>query len=199
LSKKQENKSLKLDKEKQEVFNYILDELKTTTRHVRQICREDKGMPTYQTFYNWLNNHPELFDLYNNARKMQTHIFIDETLEIIDDCTNDVLEGESKFGGLIKTSNTAAVARAELRVKYRHKMAALLNAKGYGPSSTINIKNLDAKNVTESVQKVLSSLGSGSITVDEATKAMSAISAGAEAIYKHETSDALAQLKEENE
>lgn len=53
-------------------------------KSVKSILENTPGMPTRQTFYNWLMEDAEFFDNYTRAREAQADFFADEITEIAD-------------------------------------------------------------------------------------------------------------------
>lgn len=110
----------------EEIGNRICEILSTTSRSLRQICK-DEGMPCISTVCKWLNDFPQFSEQYARAKKLQADILADEVIEIADDRSNDTLQGENGEYG-----NSVAVARARLQMDARKWYAGKLAPKKYG-------------------------------------------------------------------
>lgn len=51
---------------------------------IRTICDGKPGMPSEQTFYNWLTQNPDLFETYARVREERAHLVVDEVVDIAD-------------------------------------------------------------------------------------------------------------------
>ena len=51
---------------------------------IRTICDGNPGMPSEQTFYNWLTQNPDLFETYMRVREERAHLVVDEVVDIAD-------------------------------------------------------------------------------------------------------------------
>lgn len=81
------------------------------------------GMPkTKLTIYSWLHKYPDFMAKYKLAKVARVEAYIDEMIEISDDCTDDI--GMGPNGPIIKTSS---IRRAQLRVDTRKWIAARIN------------------------------------------------------------------------
>lgn len=81
------------------------------------------GMPkTKNTIYAWLHKYPDFMAKYRIAKMARVESYIDEMIEISDDCTDDITMGVN--GPMIKTSS---IRRAQLRVDTRKWIAARIN------------------------------------------------------------------------
>lgn len=121
----------------QEIANQICELVATTHKSMKTICSEI-GI-SYQTHLNWIVAHKEYFDQYARAKEDQADLLAEQILEISDDKTGDLLDGE--FG---QQGNTAAIQRSRLQVDSRKWIASKLKPKKYGDkiehSGTIQIE-----------------------------------------------------------
>lgn len=88
------------------------------------------------TFYRWMNSHPELRELYARAKDDQLDLIEDEILEIADDATNDFMEIETKKGTKV-VFDKEAVMRSNLRIEARKWLMGKLKPKKYGDRTTL--------------------------------------------------------------
>jgi len=81
------------------------------------------GMPaTKNTIYAWLHKYPDFKEKYKIAKMARVESYVDEMIEIADDCTDDITMGVN--GPMIKTSS---IRRAALRIDTRKWIAARIN------------------------------------------------------------------------
>lgn len=101
---------------------------------LRSICLDD-GMPTKTTVMRWLQEEDktDFRDQYTRARESQAEHYLDEIIEIADDCTDDVeaiiSSQEGAIGHRIKQS---AIQRARLQIDTRKWTMSKLAPKKYG-------------------------------------------------------------------
>lgn len=115
----------------QETADYICEQL-ADGRSLREIIREDDGMPVLSTVFKWLNDHPSFSDQYTRAREIQAETLVDQIIEISDDGANDYMEKRAADGGLDGwRENGEAIARSRLRVDARKWVAAKMAPKKY--------------------------------------------------------------------
>lgn len=84
-------------------------------RSIRAICKL-KTMPSKATVFRWLREQPEFLRMYELAKDEQADTFIDEMVEIADNCKP------------IKT----AIQKAKLQIYAREVAAAKMKPKKYG-------------------------------------------------------------------
>jgi len=90
---------------------------------LRQICRAD-DMPEARTVHYWLNDKPDFFQQYTQAREIQADTLFDECLDIADQQEDDV----KTIDGVDQT-NHDVIGRARLRIDTRKWMAGKLKSK----------------------------------------------------------------------
>lgn len=115
----------------QATADYICEQL-AEGRSLREIIREDDGMPALSTVFKWLADHVSFSDQYTRAREVQAEALVDQIIEISDDGTNDYMEKRDADGGLDGwRENGEAIARSRLRVDARKWVAAKMAPKKY--------------------------------------------------------------------
>lgn len=130
----------------EELFQKIVERI-ADGEPLRQICR-DEGMPTYRTFYNWIDEDNKLLQSddekvkgsslmlasrFARARDDGHDAIANECLEIADDGSNDWMEKKDKDGENIGWQlNGEHVQRSKLRIETRLKLLAKWNPKKYG-------------------------------------------------------------------
>ena len=124
----------------------------------------------------------------------QTHVLIDESIEIADDDGNDVLVSEGQFGE-VRSSNSAAVSRSDLRIKVRMKLAGMLNKKNYSEQTVVEHSSEDE---WSAIEDILRQFSTGVITAEEAQKSIAVYQASLDTKVKHEISDYVAVQKEKD-
>lgn len=109
-----------------ELFDNICDQI-AEGKSLRSICRQD-DMPSKSNVMRWLNEKPELQDQYTRARNEQADTLFEECLDIADNGSRDVIEGEDGK----KIVDHEVINRARLRIDTRKWMAGKLRPKKYG-------------------------------------------------------------------
>tara|TARA_R110000824_G_scaffold55742_3_gene153347 strand:- start:331 stop:750 length:420 start_codon:yes stop_codon:yes gene_type:complete len=125
-----------------ELGDLICEQIATTNKGMATICKMfEIG---YITHINWLRTHEEYLNNYVRAKKEQAQLLAEEIIEISDDRSNDLLDGE--YG---KVGNSTAVQRDKLRSDNRKWIASKLLPKKYGDKieveNTGEIKVITAK------------------------------------------------------
>lgn len=70
-----------MDTYTEDMAKTICDRLATSTDGLKTICKGE-GMPCHVTVLNWLRDHPEFREMYNNAKTTQMDLLAEECLEI---------------------------------------------------------------------------------------------------------------------
>jgi hypothetical protein len=130
----------------QELADIICDEIATSSKSLRTICKED-GMPTVKTVLNWLTQGDKTEDeqdpfrlflrQYTRAREAQADFLAEEIIEIADDGSNDLMtitKGDISY----EVENKEVTNRSRLRVDARKWVAAKLKPKKYGDKVDLN-------------------------------------------------------------
>ena len=101
---------------------------------LRKVC-ERPGMPNKATVFRWLAQHDEFRDQYAKATETRADAIFEEMFEIADDATEE----------------SAAVAKARLRIDTRKWALARMNPKKYGDkvSQEIDHKSSDGSMATK--------------------------------------------------
>lgn len=136
----------------EELFQKIIERI-ADGEPLRQICR-DEGMPSYRTFYNWIDEDDKLIKsedekVRNTSLKLASRFararddghdaIAEETLKIADDGTNDWMEKQDKDGRNIGWQlNGEHVQRSKLRIETRLKLLAKWNPKKYGDKMEVS-------------------------------------------------------------
>jgi len=84
------------------------------------------------SFYRIKNLDPVFKQMWEDARFTAMERMADEMIEIVDDDSNDVIQGTDKHGNEVEISNPSAVRRAETRVKSRQWLMERLHSKQFG-------------------------------------------------------------------
>jgi hypothetical protein len=136
----------------EDLFQKIIERI-ADGEPLRQICR-DEGMPSYRTFYNWIDEDDKLLksedekvrntslmlaSRFARARDDGHDAIAEETLKIADDGTNDWMEKQDKDGKNIGWQlNGEHVQRSKLRIETRLKLLAKWNPKKYGDKMEVS-------------------------------------------------------------
>jgi hypothetical protein len=106
---------------------------------LRQILREEPGMPAVTTLYQRLDEKSKLYDAataerFTQARARGFDVIAAECLEIADDARNDFMERlkPGSDGEMESAYNAEHVQRSKLRIETRLKLLAKWDPKRYG-------------------------------------------------------------------
>lgn len=121
----------------QEIADHICEEL-SEGRSLRQICREDAGMPSKTTVFRWLaDERYRIFrDQYARARESQADALVEECIDIADDGSNDWME-RNQGENVGYAVNGEHVQRSRLRCDQRRWWAARIAPKKYAEKTSL--------------------------------------------------------------
>lgn len=111
-----------------EIAALVCERVATTTMGLKRMCAENDELPDHSTIYLWRLKHPEFSDQYAQAKLKQADLMAEECLEISDDAYNDTIMNADGH----EVPNSAAIARARLRIDTRKWLASKLLPKQYG-------------------------------------------------------------------
>ena len=110
---------------------------------LNEICRLDR-YPAKVTVCRWLASREDFCNQYARAREIQQEHYLDETIEIADDGSNDWMERTGKDGECIGYQvNGEHVSRSKLRIETRRWIMERLAAKKYGSKQAIDHTSSD--------------------------------------------------------
>lgn len=113
-------------------------ELLMTSGSLRAVCRTE-GMPDRGTVMRWVVDDIDGFAAkYARAKDMGIDEFVDETLEIADDGTNDWMKTER--GPQLDSEH---VQRSKIRIETRRWLAERMAPKRYGLKQGMDVTNSD--------------------------------------------------------
>lgn len=121
---------------KQESFDYIISEI-ISGKSLRYAL-DTNGMPSSQTFYNWLEEDEEKSKQYARACESRELLLLDEILLIADKQGEDVIETDN---GPITNHNI--IQRNNLQIEARKWVLGKLNPSKYGNKETKIIEGGD--------------------------------------------------------
>lgn len=98
---------------------------------LHKICKDDH-LPTQPTVFKQLHENPQFVEKYARARESQAEKFLDEIIQISDDCTDDVEKIILANGTDTDAIKHSAITRARLRVDARKWAMSKLAPKKYG-------------------------------------------------------------------
>lgn len=112
-----------------------------------KICSRNPDFPGRDIIWGWRLDHPEFSIMYDNAKRAQADLLVEEMCNIADDTTHDTLIKEGKSGEEYEIANSEWIARSRLRVDTRKWIASKMMPKVYGDKTitegTITIKHED--------------------------------------------------------
>lgn len=106
----------------------------TNATSMKKLCKQYPEIPSHETICRWRIQFPEFGEMYLEAKKSQAMLYADETIDIADDDSRDLLENDK---GTV--ANAAAVARAKLRIDTRKWYAATLAPRMFGDKTQTEI------------------------------------------------------------
>lgn len=103
-----------------ERLGHIIAERLAEGESLQSICSERNVMPWRSTVIRWtLDPEHPFYELYHDARKVQSEILADEMMDIADDGTNDYMIRENEDGKETKILDREHITRSQLRVGTR--------------------------------------------------------------------------------
>ncbi len=82
---------------------------------------------TYDSWFHYMEHHPEVRQQYARARILQCEVMADEILTIADDASRDTIEGENG-----PMQNNEWIARSRVRIDVRKWLLAKINPARWG-------------------------------------------------------------------
>ena len=138
-----------------ELAAYICEQI-ANGRSLREVLRDDEGMPGLSTVFQWLSKNQTFADQYAYAREVQAETLVDEIIQISDDGSNDYMQRiDGEGGNLGWKENGEAISRSKLRVDARKWVASKLLPKKYGDrlavdnSGVIGVAAINAQELTD--------------------------------------------------
>lgn len=105
---------------------------------LRAVCREE-GMPDRNTVMRWVVDNVNGFAAeYARAKSLGIDEFVEETLEIADDGTNDWMM--TQHGPQLDSEH---VQRSKIRIETRRWLAERMEPKKYGARTGLDVTNSD--------------------------------------------------------
>ena len=118
-----------------EMMDRIIEAL-ASTKSLEAIAQEN-GLPSAATIIRWRTEDPVFNARYVEAQEIRVDAFVEQTLDIADDASNDWIEKETKDGRPYVALNTEHIMRAKLRIEQRRWYAEKLRPKKYGTKVAI--------------------------------------------------------------
>lgn len=114
----------------EEIFNDICNKIAEEGLSVRTILKAD-NMPSFETFYKWLNDDDEKSKQYARACEIRADLIFEDILHIADDVSKDSKTVDIS-GIEIETIDKENIQRSRLRVDARKWIVSKMNPKKYG-------------------------------------------------------------------
>jgi hypothetical protein len=106
----------------------------TNATSILKLTKKFPELPSHETIFKWRIQFPEFGAMFLEAKKDQAILYADETIDIADDDSRDLLDTDK---GVV--ANSAAVARAKLRIDTRKWYASTLAPRTFGEKSQTEI------------------------------------------------------------
>lgn len=115
----------------EELADSICEKMATTSLGLRHIC--ELNNVNHATVRRWIadKEHP-MCDKYTRAKKLQIDYLAEETLDIADDGSNDLMLLTNARGEQYEQENKEVTSRSKLRVETRKWLLSKLAPKIYG-------------------------------------------------------------------
>ena len=122
------------------IVEWVCDQtVETTLSLVKILAKLGKpNPPSARVFYRWLDEEPKLQAIYRQAKTHQADTLAEETLEIADDSSLDVIVNPETG---VEQVNSERIKRSKLRVDTRMKLAGCLKMGRYGTKQEIDVKS----------------------------------------------------------
>lgn len=131
-----------------EITHEICEEIASSTKGIKRLCKENPHWPSHNAIYRWLNKYKDFSDLYARAKQQQVEALVDSILEIADDTSNDYIINDE--GKLIP--NHEHINRCRLRIDSIKWLAGKLAPRIYGD------KTIQESKVSVSYEEALKEL-----------------------------------------
>lgn len=113
---------------------------------LRKVCMAD-DMPSRVTVFSWIEKHPEFLNQYIRAREYQVEYWLDETIDISDESSSDLMADE--YGNL-KTDHEV-VKRSQIRIQARQWSIVKMAPKKYGDKVQQEVTGKDGEALVQPV------------------------------------------------
>lgn len=131
---KPKNPNGRPSKYNQEISKRICHLIATSSSGIGKLCKENPDIPCKETIWHWRSEYPEFLAQYDDAKKKQIEVLVEELREIADDSSKDTIIN-SETGK--ETLNSEWVQRSKLKVDTRKWLASKLLPKLYGDKQTV--------------------------------------------------------------
>jgi hypothetical protein len=111
----------------EELGEYMAREFAMSPKPLSYFCKNDSRFPSLGVALWWEKKHPEFGELMKAARKMKSHVLMDQAFELADE-----VEVEDKWG-------SARVAKTKLQMGIREKIAKRWNQEDYGDKTEASV------------------------------------------------------------
>lgn len=116
-----------------ELAGKICEAIACSTQSLKDICRRKAFGISHQTFRKWLLSNDELKKRYAQARQLQVHHLVEQTIEIADNSGADhEIAVNARTGAQYIKYNGEAVQRSNTRINARQWAASKLLPHVYG-------------------------------------------------------------------
>jgi len=119
--------------DRNEVMDRAFEIIATSERSVEDILKNEPGMPSSTTsFFNWINESPELMEKYTRAQEMRAEYQAGLIIAIADDKSNDYITMEDGR----QIVNHEHIQRSKLRIETRQWTMSRYSRK-FGAKTTL--------------------------------------------------------------
>ncbi len=120
-----------------EIKRTILDRI-AGGESVSTICA-DPDMPHRATVFRAVADDPDFCDEYRKARRIFAAVMIDETLDIVDEVSNDWTQKTYRDGSIGINVNPEALGRSRLRAETRFRLAAMFDPQSFAEKKGVDV------------------------------------------------------------
>lgn len=115
-----------------ELAKAICREIATCADSMTKICSRNPSFPKREVIWGWRLDYPEFANMYDNAKRIQADLLVEEINDIADNNDNDTIIKTNKNGEEYEVQNSEWIARSRLRVDTRKWVASKMMPKVYG-------------------------------------------------------------------
>jgi len=133
----------------QQIADEICDQITTTSKGLRVLCKENKHWPSRAEIFRWIMKYPHFEDRYSRAKRHQIESLIDDVIEIADNTDKDVITDDKGR----RVHDHEHINRSRLRVDKRKCIYSKLAPKIYGDKALLNAVEDKTKTLAEAIMQ----------------------------------------------
>jgi hypothetical protein len=144
----------------EELGKKICRAIATSTDSMTEICNRNPDFPVREVVWGWRIDFPDFANMYDNAKRTQADLLVEEIKEIADYTARDNLLKQNKDGSEYEVANTEWIARSKLRVDTRKWIACKLIPKVYGDLAKLDLLQDKNEELSKELEELRAQLDS---------------------------------------